>query len=200
MRGDIYLKAWLCWCLSWHPLWWRCGGIRHGGVMLASVVAVSVRRLSWWCPCGICRGGVCGGSIHHGRVCCAGVVFITLAFVMGFAGIHRAGVVFVMWVWHSSWGSGVRRAGLASIVWVLVVGCAGVCHAGVVWVWCSLCRFGVRRLGVAFIALVFVMGCAGICCSVVVLVRCSSHFIFCVCHVERCIFVIHNKEGIPIYF
>ena len=104
------------------------------------------------------------------------VVFVVLAFITGFAGVRCVGVVFVMWVWRSSWGSGVRHAGLVSIVWVLVMGCAGVCHAGVVWVWCLSCRFGVRHLGVAFIALVFVVGCAGICCSVIMLVRCSSHW------------------------
>ena len=137
--------------------------------VVASVVVALWWHPSWWRPCSVCHGGIRRGSIHCGCVCRAGVVFIMLAFVLGFAGVRCAGVAFVMGVWCSSWGSGVHCVGIGrGLCWCLSCGC-GVGMVFVIWVWhsshwylswvvpafvvlsscwCGVHRTGVRRVGI----------------------------------------------------
>ena len=110
-----YSSVWValvCWCLScftfivqvwvWHTSC-RCG-----------VHCAGIRRRSCWrlsCRCGVrVRCSSCGSGI-----CCADVAFVVLVFIMGGAGVHCAGVVFV----H-----------------------AGVCR---VLCWCGVHRASIRR-------------------------------------------------------
>ena len=109
------------------------------------------------------------------------VVFVMLVWWPSHWHLSRVLLAFIVRVWHSSWGSGIRHVGLVLVVWIWGSSCGsgvhrvgigrGLCRCGVgmvfiIWVWHSSCwyRCGLcwhlsfcRRAGVVVIALAFIV-------------------------------------------